>query len=118
MEASQAQRRPGGAGQFPDGPVAADRVREARLRAGEARQEELAYSAPGHAFKMVPSSLGVDWAGVTADEQGDRQGGRDPQLTVGSSFPYTQFLPAFGQARGVQVDIDGKFIGMRYPLTS
>jgi pyruvate dehydrogenase (quinone) len=36
-------------------------------------------------------------------------------LTVGSNFPYTQFLPDFGQARGVQIDIDGKFIGMRYP---
>jgi pyruvate dehydrogenase (quinone) len=39
----------------------------------------------------------------------------DTLLTVGSSFPYTQFLPAFGQARAVQIDIDGKFIGMRYP---
>jgi len=39
----------------------------------------------------------------------------DTLLTVGSSFPYTQFLPAFDQARGVQIDIDGKFIGMRYP---
>jgi pyruvate dehydrogenase (quinone) len=39
----------------------------------------------------------------------------DTLLTVGSSFPYTQFLPAFGQARGVQIDIDGKMIGMRYP---
>src|ERR1700733_7298 len=41
--------------------------------------------------------------------------GCDTLLTVGSSFPYTQFLPKFGQARGVQIDIDGKFIGMRYP---
>ena len=39
----------------------------------------------------------------------------DTLLTVGSSFPYTQFLPEFDQARGVQIDIDGKFIGMRYP---
>jgi len=39
----------------------------------------------------------------------------DTLLTVGSSFPYTQFLPKFDQARGVQIDIDGKFIGMRYP---
>jgi len=39
----------------------------------------------------------------------------DTLLTIGSSFPYTQFLPAFDQARGVQIDIDGKFIGMRYP---
>jgi pyruvate dehydrogenase (quinone) len=39
----------------------------------------------------------------------------DTLLTVGSSFPYTQFLPGFGQARAVQIDIDGKYIGMRYP---
>ncbi|MGE5136399.1 MAG: thiamine pyrophosphate-dependent enzyme, partial [Gemmatimonadota bacterium] len=39
----------------------------------------------------------------------------DTLLTVGSSFPYTQFLPEFDQARAVQIDIDGKFIGMRYP---
>jgi len=39
----------------------------------------------------------------------------DTLLTVGSSFPYTQFLPKFGQARGVQIDLDGKYIGMRYP---
>ena len=41
--------------------------------------------------------------------------GCDTLLTVGSSFPYTQFMPGFGQARGVQIDIDRKFIGMRYP---
>ena len=41
----------------------------------------------------------------------------DTLLTVGSSFPYT--VPAaFDQARGVQIDIDGKFIGMRYPTSS
>ncbi|GAA1546998.1 thiamine pyrophosphate-requiring protein [Actinomadura kijaniata] len=39
----------------------------------------------------------------------------DTLLTVGSSFPYTQFLPELDQARGVQVDIDPTMIGMRYP---
>ena len=39
----------------------------------------------------------------------------DTLLTVGSSFPYTQFLPDFGQARAVQIDIDGRYAGMRYP---
>ncbi|HWG61131.1 MAG TPA: thiamine pyrophosphate-requiring protein [Streptosporangiaceae bacterium] len=147
--------------------------------------QELVYSAPTHAFKMVPSSLGIDWP--TATPHGDAiaraagilnaglkvailagQGARgaraeleqvaeilgagvakpllgkdvlpdelpyvtgsigllgtrpsyelmencDTLLTVGSSFPYTQFLPAFDQARAVQIDIDGKCIGMRYP---
>jgi pyruvate dehydrogenase (quinone) len=39
----------------------------------------------------------------------------DTLLTVGSNFPYTQFMPELGQARGVQIDIDGSLIGMRYP---
>lgn len=39
----------------------------------------------------------------------------DTLLTVGSSFPYAQFLPEYDQARGVQIDIDGGRIGMRYP---
>ena len=39
----------------------------------------------------------------------------DTLLTVGSSFPYTQFLPELDQARGVQIDLDGTLIGMRYP---
>lgn len=41
--------------------------------------------------------------------------GCDTLLIVGSSFPYSQFLPEFGQARSVQIDIDARFIGMRYP---
>ncbi len=39
----------------------------------------------------------------------------DTLLIVGSSFPYSQYLPEFGQARAVQIDIDGTLIGMRYP---
>jgi pyruvate dehydrogenase (quinone) len=39
----------------------------------------------------------------------------DTLLTVGSNFPYTQFMPELGQARAVQIDLDGSFIGMRYP---
>ncbi|WP_026818239.1 thiamine pyrophosphate-requiring protein [Arthrobacter castelli] len=39
----------------------------------------------------------------------------DTLLTVGSSFPYSQFLPEYDQARAIDIDIDGKFIGMRYP---
>ncbi|WP_029107254.1 thiamine pyrophosphate-requiring protein [Mycobacterium sp. URHD0025] len=147
--------------------------------------QELPYTAPTHEFKMVPSSLGVDWPGIAPDDaaiaraaevlnSGDKvamlvgSGARDARdevievadllgagaakallgkdalsdelpwvtgsigllgtrpsyemmrdcdtvLTVGSSFPYSQFMPEFGQARGVQIDIDPKMIGMRYP---
>jgi pyruvate dehydrogenase (quinone) len=41
--------------------------------------------------------------------------GCDTLLTVGSSFPYTQFMPELDQARGVQIEIDPTMIGMRYP---
>ena len=39
----------------------------------------------------------------------------DTLLIVGSNLPYSQFFPDFGQARAVQIDIDGSAIGMRYP---
>jgi pyruvate dehydrogenase (quinone) len=39
----------------------------------------------------------------------------DTLLTIGSNFPYTQFMPDLDQARAVQIDIDGSLIGMRYP---
>ncbi|MGH3462434.1 MAG: thiamine pyrophosphate-requiring protein [Kribbellaceae bacterium] len=42
--------------------------------------------------------------------------GCDTLLVVGSSFPYSQFLPPYDQARAVQIDIDPTLIGMRYPF--
>ncbi|MGW4588137.1 thiamine pyrophosphate-requiring protein [Amycolatopsis thermoflava] len=39
----------------------------------------------------------------------------DTLLIVGSNFPYSQFLPEYGKARAIQIDIDGSMIGMRYP---
>ena len=40
----------------------------------------------------------------------------DTLLIVGSSFPYIEFLPKPGQARGVQIDADATRIGIRYPV--
>ena len=42
--------------------------------------------------------------------------GCDTLLMVGSSFPYSEFLPREGQARGVQIDLDGTRLGLRYPM--
>jgi pyruvate dehydrogenase (quinone) len=42
--------------------------------------------------------------------------GCDTFLMIGSSFPYAEWLPEEGQARGVQIDIDGRLVGMRYPM--
>ncbi|MEV0440319.1 thiamine pyrophosphate-requiring protein [Streptomyces spectabilis] len=39
----------------------------------------------------------------------------DTLLTIGSSFPYAQFLPEYGKVRAVQIDIDPHMVGMRYP---
>lgn len=147
--------------------------------------QELPYSPPEHAFKMVPSSLGIEYPAIAPEDAAIARaaeilnagkkvamlvgtGARgahhelaevadlldagaakallgkdvlsdelpwvtgsigllgtrpsyelmrdcDTLLTVGSSFPYTQFLPEFGQCRAVQIDIDGRLIGMRYP---
>ena len=40
----------------------------------------------------------------------------DTLLMVGSNFPYSEFLPREGQARGVQIDIDGRLLSLRYPM--
>ena len=40
----------------------------------------------------------------------------DSILIVGSSFPYIEFMPKPGQARGIQIELDPKRIGLRYPV--
>jgi pyruvate dehydrogenase (quinone) len=35
---------------------------------------------------------------------------------IGSGFPYSEFLPEEGKARGVQIDINGRMISIRYPM--
>jgi pyruvate dehydrogenase (quinone) len=40
----------------------------------------------------------------------------DTLLMIGSSFPYSEFLPKEGQARGVQIDLDGRMLSLRYPM--
>jgi pyruvate dehydrogenase (quinone) len=42
--------------------------------------------------------------------------GCDTLLMIGSSFPYSEFLPEPGQARGVQIDLDGRMLNIRYPM--
>ena len=40
----------------------------------------------------------------------------DTFLMVGSAFPYSEFLPKPGNARGVQIDINGANLSLRYPM--
>jgi len=39
----------------------------------------------------------------------------DTLLMVGTNYPYAQFLPKEGHARGVQIDVNGARVGIRYP---
>ncbi len=40
----------------------------------------------------------------------------DTFLMIGSGFPYSEFLPEEGQARGVQIDIKADMLSIRYPM--
>jgi pyruvate dehydrogenase (quinone) len=46
----------------------------------------------------------------------DMMQGADTLLMVGTSFPYAEWLPEPGAARGVQIDIDARKLGIRYPM--
>lgn len=56
----------------------------------------------------------VGLLGTTPSEEAF--GNCDTFFMIGSSFPYIEFLPKPGQARGVQVDIDPIRIGLRYNM--
>ena len=40
----------------------------------------------------------------------------DTLFMIGSGFPYSEFLPKEGQARGVQIDIEPEMLSLRYPM--
>ncbi|MBV8427241.1 MAG: thiamine pyrophosphate-requiring protein [Hyphomicrobiales bacterium] len=40
----------------------------------------------------------------------------DTLLMVGSGFPYSEFLPKEGKARGVQIDLEPDMLSLRYPM--
>jgi pyruvate dehydrogenase (quinone) len=55
----------------------------------------------------------VGHLGTTASET--LMQGCDTLLMIGTNEPFTEFLPPAGQARAVQIDIDGANLGNRYP---
>lgn len=62
-----------------------------------------------------PTHCGVmGHLGTTASA--DLMQGCDTLLIVGSNDPWTEFYPAPGQARAVQIDITGRNIGTKYPV--
>ncbi|MFW6775399.1 thiamine pyrophosphate-requiring protein [Nocardioides sp. CPCC 205120] len=65
--------------------------------------------------ESLPTSAGVmGHLGTTAS--GWLMDECDTLLVVGSNDPWTEYYPAPGQARAVQVDIDGRHLGNRYPI--
>ena len=61
---------------------------------------------------FVTGSLGL----LGTKPSWDLMKGCDTLLMVGSAFPYSEFLPKPGAARGVQIDIDGSRLSLRYPM--
>lgn len=64
------------------------------------------------ALPFVTGSIGLLGTGPSWDMMMDC----DTLLMIGSSFPYSEFLPKEGNARGVQIDIDPRMIDIRYPM--
>jgi pyruvate dehydrogenase (quinone) len=82
-----------------------------RLGAGVAKAL-LGKAAVPDDLPFVTGSIGL--LGTKASDELMR--GCDTLLVVGSSFPYSEFLPEEGQARGVQIDLDARMIGIRFPM--
>ena len=98
-----------GAGALQAGPE----VREvAELLGAGAAKALLGKAAIPDELPWVTGSIGL----LGTKPSWDLMQGCDTLLMVGSSFPYSEFLPAEGQARAVQIDIDGRMLGIRYPM--
>src|SRR5512133_2226099 len=61
---------------------------------------------------FVTGSIGL----LGTKPSADMVDGCDTLLMVGTSFPYSEWLPKPGQARGVQIDVDARKLGIRYPV--
>jgi pyruvate dehydrogenase (quinone) len=82
-----------------------------RLQAGVAKAL-LGKAALPDDLPFVTGSLGL----LGTKPSWDLMKGCDTFLMIGSAFPYSEFLPEPGKARGVQIDIDGSRLSLRYPM--
>ena len=82
-----------------------------RLGAGVAKAL-LGKTALPDDLPFVTGSVG--WLGTSASNT--MMAECDTLLMIGSGFPYTEFLPKPGQARGVQIDINPGMLNLRYPM--
>ncbi len=82
-----------------------------RLQAGIAKAL-LGKAAVPDDLPFVTGSLGL----LGTKPSWDMMKECDTFLMVGSAFPYSEFLPKPGNARGVQIDIDPAMLSLRYPM--
>ena len=82
-----------------------------RLNAGVAKAL-LGKAVVPDELPFVTGSLGL----LGTKPSWDLMKGCDTLLMVGSAFPYSEFLPKPGAARGVQIDIDGANVSLRFPM--
>jgi pyruvate dehydrogenase (quinone) len=82
-----------------------------RLQAGVAKAL-LGKAAVPDDLPFVTGSIGL----LGTKPSWDLMKGCDTFLMVGSAFPYSEFLPKPGAARGVQIDIEGSRLSLRYPM--
>ena len=82
-----------------------------RLGAGIAKSLLGKASVPDD-HPLVTGSVG--WLGTPASNRMMRE--CDTLFMIGSNFPYTEFLPAEGEARGVQIDVEPRNLALRYPM--
>ncbi|MDQ2865082.1 MAG: thiamine pyrophosphate-requiring protein [Candidatus Eremiobacteraeota bacterium] len=81
-----------------------------RLQAGIAKAL-LGKAAVPDDLPFVTGTLGLLGTAPSADMMQQC----DTLFLIGTTYPYSQFLPKEGQARGVQIDIDGRNLSLRYP---
>jgi pyruvate dehydrogenase (quinone) len=82
-----------------------------RLQAGAAKAL-LGKAALPDDLPWVTGSIGL----LGTKPSWDLMKGCDTFFMIGSCFPYSEFLPKPGAARGVQIDIDGTRLSLRYPM--
>ena len=92
---------------------AAEEISEAaeRLGAGVAKAL-LGKAVLPDSLPYVTGSIGLLGTKPSWDMMSDC----DTLLMIGSGFPYAEFLPKEGQARGVQIDINPRMLSLRYPM--
>lgn len=68
---------------------------------------------------VIPDTHPVSIGGLGllgTDPASDAMSEADTLLMIGTSFPYIDYLPKPGQAKGIQIDIKAEKIGLRYPV--